>query len=264
MKNKQKKEFTPIYVALDTDALRMLSEMHKGISEGTIKPESMFTVDHLRTYPLYKLICEGKIKPIVTRTVIKECPDKDVYISFMNKFCYTPEIKEEDYDDYRLKVFNLAQKYCTFNSSNWSPFKGYIDEDGKLVPTSDAINMAEACILKVCIITNNAKHFVFDEKDIEHAKKKKEKGRIKADIYRLQKYWKRARGVFSINALEGYGAVNELRFAYPKPFPLYFIQEMVDKYMLDDLRVCDNPAVKPFGEEEKFLDNSENETEDSV
>ncbi len=243
MKKKVERKIAPIYIALDTDVLRMLSCFHFSVCNEGLDVNYLTALDQTRTYPLYKLILDGKIKPVVTRTVLKECPKTDKYINFLNEFCLMPDISDEEYDGYRQSVFELAQKYCGKEQLDYFTLFGYVNDENVFVPGSDAINMAEASLAGLNLITNNSKHFVYVEKEILKAKKKEEKGKIKGDVYNKEKYWRRAHGVRSINALEGILFVQNQR-VIPSPYPLYFIKEMIKERRLEDLRASDNTKLK--------------------
>ncbi len=247
MKKKVEEVFKPIYVALDTDVLRILACFHYSVCVEGLDVDNLFTKEQVRTYPLYKLIIDGKIKPIVTGNVLNECPKADKFLNFLNERCYMTDISDEEKDDHNQKVFELAKKYCSKEQLDFFAFFGYMDKNNCIKPSADAINMAESSLAGLNLITNNAKHFVYVEEEMKKLKKKFAKSKINCDAFYKEKFWRRAHGVRSINGLAGILYIQSCP-VIPSPFPLYFIEEMVKEKRLEDLRVSDNPNIKPCSE----------------
>lgn len=210
-----------VYFALDSDVLSNLAHLYelqsdktnsyKKIKEKLAEDPEMFNV--CKNYNFYCKILDmarcDKIRFLVTPTPFYE--SKHVYgvIQFVTDFCYLPKVKPETAKEDALKIRDLAQAYCSpyINedgvkckapiNSKYNAYAKYLLVDNEVnknfwVPSNDAYVLAEASYYGACLITENAKDFLF----------RPEKGKEKK-AYRDYEN-ERVKGVVSINEKYGY------------------------------------------------------------
>ena len=214
-----------IYFSLDSDVLRalaflevLMSKEEKGkevdynsIDDGVIN-------NYLDTLKgIINLSKKGKIRLLVVNTVYHENKHSKTLVNFMKKYCYFPNINMVNADENASKVQSLVDKYCspyTFGSVGYdAPFlKTYNAHLGKLVASNDVYIVAESTVENACLITNNSKHIIYNERNEEDKNS-------------------RALGVISININEGYCQRDSKSagFITPRPYSLKTMARFVKK-----------------------------------
>lgn len=253
---KRSQQTEPIYIALDTDALSMVVNFERYL----ISLENGEEVDADKKISrgvktLHELIKSGILKPVVTRTPLQECPKSQNYIRFLCEYCFTPDLSKEDREGYRNRVFKLAQQYCQKDSGGLAPMKSHFSHAQKtIVPDKDALVMAEASLLGVNLITNNAKHFVYYEDQLIKVSQKSKQGLCKQELAEMPNFWRRAKKVSSINALSGHIYRNAYQVAIPQAIALPRLEKFEDEKEILFLQVNVHPKVKKCSEIKELSD----------
>ena len=182
-----------IYFALDSDVLSNLAHIYKLQTDYPHLPQKeikeMFK-NNPKTYNIYNnfkfytqilsMATSDKIRLLVTPTQLYESIHMDGVRQFIEDFCYLPNVDEKTAEENAKKIRELAQAYChpyydkdgvkhkapmnpkysahaEYTIGENKPFKGF------LVPPNDAYVLAEASFYGACLITENAKDFLFNK-----------------------------------------------------------------------------------------------------
>lgn len=184
---------THVYFALDSDVLSNLATIYKlqsnnpNASPKEIKdtllnnPKLKNVYNNFKFYTtIISMAKSDKIRLLVTPTPFYESRHMDGIMQFIEDFCYLPNVKEETASENAKKIRELAQAYChpyynkngekckapmnpkydahaEYTLGEAKPFKGF------LVPPNDAYVLAEASFYGACLITENAKDFLFNK-----------------------------------------------------------------------------------------------------
>lgn len=212
-----------IYFSLDSDVLRALAFLNvlmikeeKGCKVSYDDIDDNIVTNNLDTLKsIIELAKKDKIRLLVVNTVYHENKHSKTLINFMKRYCYFPNINMINADEKASKVQSLVDKYCeqyTFAGVTYdAPFlKTYNAHMGKLVAPNDVYIVAESTIENACLITNNSKHIIHNERNEEDKNS-------------------RVLGVISININEGYCQRDSKSagFITPRPYSLKSIARFI-------------------------------------
>ena len=149
-------------------------------------------------------------------------------MQFIMDCCYVPKITTETAKEDAIKIRNLAQAYCNpyINkkgekckaplSPRYDAHVKYLSLDNKsrgvpLVPSNDAYVLAESSYYGACLITENAKDFLFKAYNQQgKSYPEYENDRVKGIVEINQKY-----GYFQPNTTKFFGAKGNI---VPRPY----------------------------------------------
>ena len=211
-----------IYIALDSDVLRALVDLHLALSN-----DPKFKTEDSRDYmiskngdflkDLLRKIEKDKIRIFVPNTVFHEVKHKKAVCSFIMDFCYLTNLNILNFDEIISKTDELALKYCTMSYEYkgerfFSPLNIHYDPaQRKNVPSNDAYAMAESTLANCILITGNGKDLVYDR-------------------FRPDDKNSRSNGIRIINDICGYNTLEEDRTITPRSFELDQFVKMIAKF----------------------------------
>lgn len=211
-----------IYFAIDSDVLRCLAYTDIILKAN---PNDDFSkckdpvVKSNKNYlsKLLDLAKKDKARLLIVNTVYQESKHSEKLIDFMKEYCYFPDINFANYDEKCEKIEKLVDKYCspyTVSGTTYdAPFmKTYNAALKRKVAPNDAYIVAEASVEMACLITNNSRHIIYNERNNGDTNS-------------------RVRGIANINIAEGYYQCNEkdLSVVTPRPFALNVIGPILKK-----------------------------------
>ena len=208
----------PLYFAIDSDVLRMLTYIDKLFSEGKdldFKYSSDPLLNKWGGYfkRLYFKAKNNEIRFVIVDAVYQESQHSISLLTFMKNYCYFPKINAVNYLKKAEKARRLANAYCepydVGDKEFPAPMKKIFNaESGKSSPTNDCYIMAQATMEGISLITANGRDFIFDEKN----------GKENHD---------RAKGIMSINIARGYYKTSQGKFNTSRPFHIHTIGPML-------------------------------------
>ena len=111
----------------------------------------------INTYRLLDFVKGGKVKVYVVPTVYRQInTNEESTMEFVSNYCTVVKVKDSEYSDFKRAKLELADKYCSERKMKFE-YSAYLD---RIVPSSDAIIMAEASILGLQLVTANEKDFI--------------------------------------------------------------------------------------------------------
>lgn len=184
-----------IYFDLDSDALRILSEIDKETKDGIYFDYTTSKIPLVRKYfgYFYSVLQAAKndyIRLSIGNTIFHENNYSKTRLEFMKKYCYFPNIDMVNCCDKLAEVEKLANLYCLpYKKSNIeydAPLqKIYNAAIQKITPSNDAYAMADAVVWGSNFLTANGQDLTFN-------KYKPQAGNI------------RTKGIIEINKQNGY------------------------------------------------------------
>ncbi len=201
-------ENKPLYVAVDSDALRHLAYLHmlkkkyKYIERHQIN-DPLLAKDLNYYIRIYQSLNNDELRLKILEPVFHESKHSQNLLEFMKECCYFPDVNSEKYTAKRKAADELAYAYCEshiYEGEHYdSPMKKvYMAAVGQEVPTNDSFIMAWSTMERCCLLTGNKKDFIFNEK---------------------QDSWNKDRlqGICRVNHLMGYYAEENGNVYTPKP-----------------------------------------------
>lgn len=176
-----------IYIALDSDVFRSISWAQSillnggSLDDDRTKNDPFISKNKEQIKDLLQLSKIDKVRFLITRTVYHENKhllknkSNPMYL-FAKNFCYFPDVSSKEYRNDIGRARVLAQTYCEQTNNMPSPMKStYSEYDGTYVPENDAYIVAQATVAGCyCLLTNNKKDYLFNEKtDSECEKSRK-------------------------------------------------------------------------------------------
>jgi len=165
-----------IYIALDSDILRSLAILAPYYTNNVYfdyKTSKDFILSKYTGYLLRlldRVVNQKDIRLLVTASTFYEVRNHANALKFINEFCYVPQLDNFlNFESVPKKelIKQLAYAYCGIGKSHDStsipPMEArYFSEVSAYCPTNDCYIMAEATVENACLLTNNAKDFIFN------------------------------------------------------------------------------------------------------
>gem|GEM_PF-6108705 len=136
-----------IYIALDSDILRSLAILAPYYTNNVYfdyKTSKDFILSKYTGYLLRlldRVVNQKDIRLLVTASTFYEVRNHANALKFINEFCYVPQLDNLSIPPMEARYFSEVSAYC---------------------PTNDCYIMAEATVENACLLTNNAKDFIFN------------------------------------------------------------------------------------------------------
>ena len=209
-----------IYFSIDSDVLRalafldiILKEDPKADLRKVKDPILKSNGGYLRK--LLELADQDLVRLLIVNTVYQESKHSENLVNFMKEYCYFPNINFANFDEKSEKIEKLVDKYCNeYTVGDYTydaPFmKTYNASLKRKVASNDAYIVAESTIENACLITNNSKHIIYNERNDNDSNS-------------------RVKGIVSINIAEGYYQTIEdgVSIITPRPYALHIIGPML-------------------------------------
>ncbi|MBE7076537.1 MAG: type II toxin-antitoxin system VapC family toxin [Clostridiales bacterium] len=163
----------PIYVAVDSDVLRFLTELNwelkRNSAFNTMSSDNKLIREYggyLRT--LLEKIKNDEIRIVVPTMVFSEVKNRPDCLSFIKDYCYCPDINMLNFYKRMEEIDKIAREYCsrtyTIKGKTYYPPMHVVSNATDIVqrPSLDAYIMAEATYENLILVTANGKDFIFD------------------------------------------------------------------------------------------------------
>lgn len=209
-----------IYFSIDSDVLRaltfldiILKEDPKADLRKVKDPVVKNNGGYLRK--LLELAKQDIVRLLIVNTVYQESKHSENLVNFMKEYCYFPNINFANFDEKSEKIERLVDKYCmdyTVGDITYdAPFmKTYNASLKRKVAPNDAYIVAESTVENACLITNNSKHIIYNERNDNDSNS-------------------RVKGIVRINIAKGYYQTAEdgVSIITPRPYSLHVIGPML-------------------------------------
>ena len=211
-----------IYFSIDSDVLRALTFLDIILKEDPKADVKKCKDPILKNYggylkKLLELAKNDAVRLLIVNTVYQESKHSENLVNFMKEYCYFPNVNFTNFDEKSEKIERLVDKYCTSYSvgdaTYDAPFmKTYNASLKRKVAPNDAYIVAESTIENACLITNNSKHIIYNERNDNDQNS-------------------RVKGIVSINISEGYYQTVEdgVSILTPRPYALHVIGPLFKK-----------------------------------
>lgn len=231
-----------IYVALDSDVFRSLAwaesilMKHGSLDDDRARRDPFIAKSADYIVKLLYLARIDKVRFYITRTVYHENKHllknrNNPIFNFAKNMCYFPDVTSKKYTTYVGHSRVLAQTYCDPSGGRPAPMKStYSEYCGSYVPENDAYIMAQATVAGCyCLLTNNARDYLFNEKIDDETQKS------------------RKSAIIDINRELGYGTYSRdgKMFLTTKPVTITSLIKTLEKYSdLDDYLAASDTLFK--------------------
>lgn len=229
-----------IYVALDSDVFRSLAWaesilINRGdLNDDRARSDPFIARNADSIVKLLYLAQIGKVRFYITRTVYHENKHllknkNNPIFNFAKNMCYFPDVTSKEYITCIGRSRVLAQTYCEPSSSRPAPMKStYSEYCSSYIPENDAYIMAQVTVAGCyCLLTNNARDYLFNEKIDDETKKS------------------RKSAIIDINHELGYGtySLDGKVFLTTKPTTITSLIKTLEKYSDLDAYLAANDTL---------------------
>lgn len=163
MENSEK---TPrLAIVFDSNMISYMGVIHNLEKKGlTVKKSQGYVHNNYKDlYEIYKAIKDGRIIPVISKSILCEIYHIDKIRDFINQYCQSPMVSLGAQIEQEIKINELARRYT----------EEYTDEKGKKhkgpfqkqkqplqIAPPDAIHMAGATVLGMLFVTANEVHYI--------------------------------------------------------------------------------------------------------
>ena len=209
-----------IYFSIDSDVLRALTFVDLLLKDDPKTDLKKFKDPMVKNHggylkKLLKLAKDDVVRLLIVNTVYQEGKHSEKLVDFMKEYCYFPNINFANFDEKSEKIERLVDRYCndyTVGDVTYdAPFmKTYNASLKRKVASNDAYIVAESTVENACLITNNSKHIIYNERNDNDQNS-------------------RVKGIVNININEGYYQTVEdgVSILTPRPYALHVVGPML-------------------------------------